>query len=45
MPKLGVIDGKNQSNKLGSGLRAIPLKVASNTYISEADITLFSNLF
>lgn len=36
---------KFKITNLGSGLKAVPLKVTSNVYISEADITLFCNLF
>lgn len=36
---------KFKITSLGSGLKAVPLKVTSNACISEADITLFCNLF
>lgn len=38
-----ILEKNPQITTLGSGLKAVPLKVTSNTYISEADITLFSN--
>lgn len=36
---------KFKITSLGSGLKAVSLKVTSNTYISKADLTLFSNVF